>query len=386
VPRLRRRLLQMGVGSWVCATCGAALAFGSWSAFPLFAAYMLGMLLQRAGIRSGAALFILAPLWPLMSESLPAPLVQTVTSIPGLLALSLLFALGAAWGLVRLYPAGGDRHLDGRGQVVESIARTENPSRSRGVAWLNRLTYIPSLQRDCMLGKPGTLLLHALGPMVHWSAWIPGLAITVLFELGLAAFMAFSGAEVRPELANRLLITVLIILNSLVVLGSAKFGQALRTTQGEQALLRLTPLAGQAALLNRRLADAMTKAALFDWAMMTAVLLTVAWVAGADAAILLRQLVLSCLGGMLAATCLLGDFSRLLPAIGWPQFLMVMLLWGAGAALQWMAPGALFCAVLALAGVAGVVVVLRIGRRRMLAAPPAYPAERMENSLYEVKQ
>jgi hypothetical protein len=388
VPRLRRRLLQMGAGSWVLATGGATLAFGTWSAYPLFAAYMLGITLQRAGFRSAAALVVLAPLWPLMSARLPAPLTEAVTSTPGLLALSALLVLGAAWGLVRLYPAGGDRHLDGRGQVVERIGRTQNPeiARSRGVAWLNRFAYLPALQRDCLLGKPGTLLLHALGPVVHWSAWIPGLAIIVLFTLALGALLAFSGAEVSPDVAHGVLGTVLVVLTSLVVLGSAKFGQALRTTQGEQALLRLTPLTGQAALLNRRLADAMTKTALFDWAMMTAVLLIAAWVAGADGAVLLRQFALSCLAGMLAVTGLLGDFARSLPAVSWRQSLMVILLCSGGATLQWMALGSLFWVGLALASLSGAALLLRAARRRMLAAPPAFPAERMESSLYGVKQ
>jgi hypothetical protein len=388
VPRLRRRLLQMGAGSWAIVTAGPALAFGSWSAYPLFAAYMLGVMLGRAGIRPAMPLIVLAPLWPLMSARLPAPLVDAVTSTPGLLALSLVLVLCAAWGMGRLYPAGGDRHLDGRGQVIERIGRAENPeiARSRGVAFLNRFAYVPALQRDCLLGKPDTLLQHALGPAVHWSAWIPGLAIMLLFTLAVGAFLAFSGAEMPPDVAHGVLNTVLIVLNSLVVLGSAKFRQAMRTTQGEQALLRLTPLAGQAALLNRRLADAMTKTALFDWIMVTAVLLAAAWVAGADAAILLRQFALSCLGGMLAATFLLDDFARSRLVFSWRQSLMVLLLSGGGAALQWIALGSLFWTGLALASLAGATLLLRAARRRMLAAPPAFPAERMETSLYEVKR
>jgi hypothetical protein len=388
VPRLRRRLLQMGAGSWAIVTVGSTLAFGSWGAFPLFAAYTLGVLLERAGIRSAASLVVLAPLWPLLSDRLPAPLVQAVTSTSGLLALSVLSVLAAAWGLLRLYPAGGDRHLDGRGQLVERVGRTRNPeiARSRNPAWLNGLTYLPALQRDCLVARPGTLLLHALGPVVHWSAWIPAMAIILLFTLALSAFLAFGDVAMPPNIAHGVLGTVLVVLNSLVMLGSAKFVQAMRTTQGEQALLRLTPLAGDAALLNRRLADAITKAALLDWVMVTAVLLTAAWVAGADAAILLRQFALSCLGAMLAATGLLGDFARSLPAASWRQFLMIVLLGGGGAALQWMALGSLFWLVFALASMMGTAVLLGAARSRMIAAPPAYPAERIEPTVQKVTQ
>jgi hypothetical protein len=388
VPRLRRRLLQMGAACWTVAAVGATLAMGTWAGFPLFAAYMLGLMLGRAGIRSAALLFMLPVIWPLLSPCLPVALVEAVTSTPGLLALSTLFVLGAAWGLGRLYPAGGDGHLDGRGQVVEKIRNISNPelAKSRGVAWVNRFTYLPSLQRDCLLGKPDTLLLHALGPAVHWSAWIPGVAIILLVMLAMGALLGFSGAEVPPNVAHGVLITVLTFLTSLIVVGGAKFSQALRTTQGEQALLRLTPLAGQAALLNGRLANAMTKAALLDWSMMTAVLMTAAWVAGADAALLLHQFALSCLAWMLVASCLLGDFSRSLPALSLRHIVMMLLLCGGGATLQWLAPGDLFWCGLALASMTGAVLLLRASRRRMLAAPPAFPAARMEASLYEVKQ
>jgi hypothetical protein len=65
---------------------------------------------------------------------------------------------------------------------------------------------------------------------------------------------------------------------------------------------------------------------------------------------------------------------------------MLIFLWGGGAALQWMDLGSLFWCGLALGSLAGAALLLRIGRRRMLAAPPAFPAERMEVSTYEAKQ
>jgi hypothetical protein len=114
--------------------------------------------------------------------------------------------------------------------------------------------------------------------------------------------------------------------------------------------------------------------------------LTAAWVAGADDALLLRQFAMICVGGMLMATGLLGDFARSLPAFSWRQFVMLIFLWGGGAALQWMDLGSLFWCGLALGSLAGAALLLRIGRRRMLAAPPAFPAERMEVSTYEAKQ
>jgi hypothetical protein len=51
-----------------------------------------------------------------------------------------------------------------------------------------------------------------------------------------------------------------------------------------------------------------------------------------------------------------------------------------------MALGSLFWVGLALASLSGAALLLRAARRRMLAAPPAFPAERMENSLYGMKQ
>ena len=379
VPRLRRRLLQMGAAGWLLVTLGATLTFGSWRVFPLFAAYMLGVMLQRAGMRSAATLVVFTAMWPLLSEQLPAPLVQAATGTASLFSLSVLLVLATAWALARLYPAGGDRHLDGREQVVTGIRRFESADKqpTPSWAWIDRLAYGPALRHACLRGKPGTLLLHALGPSVHWTAWIPGLGIIVLFILVLSAFLTSGGISAPHDMARGVLGTTLIVLNTLVILGSAKFSQALRTTQGEQALLRLTPLAGQAALLNRRLADAMMKSALFDWAMMTAVLLTAGWLFGADATMLLRQFALSCVAALLALTGLLGDFARALPSLSWRQLLAVVMLAGGGAALQRLALGSLFWVGLALASLAGAALVLRAAHRRMLAAPPAFPAERM---------
>lgn len=380
VPRLRRRLLQMGAGIWLAVTAGAALAFDSWAAFPLLAAYMLGLMLPRAGIRAAAALLFLVPLWLLASAQLPVPLLEAVTGTPGLLALSVLSLLAGAWGLLRLYPAGGDRHLDGRGQVVERIVRTQNPelARSRSPAWLDRLTYIPALQRDCLQARPGTMLLHALGPAVHWSALVPTLGMVLLLELGLYAVFALMGTPLSSDVTHGALNTTLAVLNVQIVLVSAKFARAMRTTQGEQALLRLTPLAGEAASLNRRLADAMTKAALLDWFMIALLLLAAGWVAGADTALLLRQFAVACAAAMLAAAGLLGDFARTLPAASWRQSLAVVVLGGGGAALQWTPLGNLFWACLALASLGAAAILLRVQRRRMLAAAPAFPVERIE--------
>lgn len=390
VPRQCRRLRQMALGGWLCMTAGAALAFGSWAAFPLFAAYMLGTMLMRAGIPQAFPLVLLASTWPFVAPRLPPGLLHAITSTQGLAIMSALLVLATIRSLAWLYPAGGDRHMDGREKVVAGLRSfgTRNKAAKPVASWVNRFAYVPVLQRDCWRGKPEDLLMHALGPAAQWRTWLPGLAIFLAIVLGAVLLL---GAALRGEAQAAAFLDIMGILFStmtvIAVFSTAQFPQQMGRTRGEQALLRLTPLAGNAALLNRRLSDGMLKAALTSWAMASGSLLLVVWVVGGESMLLLRELGLCCLGGQLAMANLLGDFARGLPSLTPPRVAVLALQGGASAALAkglaWL--GGEFWIWLTVVSLIGAVFLLARSRRAMLAAPPAFPVERIDNAAFEVQ-
>jgi hypothetical protein len=164
------------------------------------------------------------------------------------------------------------------------------------------------------------------------------------------------------------------------VFSTAQYGQQMRRTQGEQALLRLTPRAGDAALLNRRLAGRVLRQALGCWAALTVVVLAVSLLLGAGPDALLRQLGLCSLAGQVAMMGLLGDYAN--GTGGW--HLMLGLRAGVLAAAQALAAVGLAWITgttpwpwLIEISLAVCAVLLRLDWKRMLAAPPAFPAGRM---------
>jgi hypothetical protein len=390
VPRQRRRLRQMAGAGWLFMTFGATLAFGTWAGFPLFAAYMLGTMLLRAGFRPAVALVMLAGTWPLSSAYLPPALLHAIVGTQGLAIESTLLVLAAIWSLALLYPAGGDRHMDGREQVVATLRSfdTRNKGNRPGPSWISRFAYVPALQRDCWLGKPEALLMHVLGPGAHWSAWLPGLGIFLAIVLAAVLLLnGILGGAAQPPAFMEIMGICFSTMTVIAVFSTAQFPQLLGKTRGEQALLRLTPLAGNAALLNRRLSAGILKAALISWVMASSMLLLLVWVASGEGMFLLRELGLCCLGGQLAMSNLLGDFARGLPSFTPRRAAVLALEAGCSLALAyglaWV--GGEFWTWLALVAVAGAVFLLVRSRRAMLAAPPAFPVERIEDSAYEVK-
>lgn len=382
VPRLRRRLLQMNGAGCLLLMVGMSLMFRSWSAFPLFAAYLLGVLLNRAGVRSGVVPIVLSVTWPQASQSMPPALLHAITAPASLLAESALLLACTAWSLLRLYPDGGDRHLDGRARVVDSIRRFESghAQGGRDTPWFMRWSYAAALRRACRRRNPATLLMHALGPGAHWGAWLALLAIVAALGVVMRLFLDVADGAAQHWMMDWVTGFDSAMMAMTVAFSSATFAQQLRRTRGEQALLRLTPLAGDPAQLNRRLAAGMIKAALVNWGLLSCVFLGMAWVFSTPGRVLLCQFALCCLGGQFAMTGLLGNHAHSVARIGWRWWLRVALQAACSVALALGLSrlGGVFWAWLALVAVAGWVAVVMHARRRMLGAPPAYPVERLE--------
>jgi len=163
-----------------------------------------------------------------------------------------------------------------------------------------------------------------------------------------------------------------------ILFSTAQLRQSMTRTRGEQSLLRLAPLTGNTALLNRRLATQLLRRALGLWIVLTVTILAVsALVAGPG--VLARQFGLCCLAGQIAMMGLLGDHAG---NGGWH----IGLAWRAAGlalleALAALALGGLtrtpvwlWMAAIAL-GVAAFQ--LRRSWGVMLAAPMAFPARRL---------
>lgn len=383
VPRLRGRLLQMAGSGLMILVIGGTIASGNWKFLPLIHAYVLGFMLMRAGVRLAMLLIMLPFYWPAMTRYiLPEAVVAALSDSGAVVVENTALMLLAAWCLVRLYPAGGDRHLDGRARQLGNIRcleRREVTTPAQGASWSTRLAYLPSLRRACRGREPAALLMHALGPVAHWSAWgiVPVVAAAVALALRLAPLL--SGHPVPQATADWLAGFSASTITILVLFSTAHVGQQLARTRGEQALVRLTPLAGQAALLNRRLAFSLLKSFFASWAMMTASVLVLAWAVGAGPDGLLRNLALSCLGGEVALIGLLRDYAR-----ETPKFSLSGLLWAfpvgavnfglAYALAQLGGPRWLWLAALSVAGAA---LWLRRSWTRMTKAAPAFPVGRM---------
>jgi hypothetical protein len=388
LPRQRRRLLQIAVGGWLLITTAFTAAAGNWALFALIGMYVLGFALMRAGNLKALALTVLPGFWPALSNHvLPQELVRAVSGGTGLFLATALVALGGAWALVRLYPAAGDRHLEARGVHIKRMERMAAggwaaAQESDGALMTPGLkVYRAILRRDCRAPRPGPMLTHAFGPAGHWSAWITAILLLVALNVGGWLLMTARGTEATRSFVEGFSWGGLGGLAFMVAFCTAHMRQQLDRTRGEQALLLLTPLAGDRALLNRRLATTMLKSALLQWAVLTAVVLWIATLFGGGE-LLLRQLALCCLAGQVALASLFGDFART-PKLGLGRAVLLGLLalaeLGAASGLAWLS-GALQPAMwvwLVVLSLGLGALQLRHGWKCVLAAPVAFPAGRL---------
>jgi len=226
------------------------------------------------------------------------------------------------------------------------------------------------------------MLMHALGPSVHWSAWTGSVVVMLAVGIGIRLMRMWQESGGSSESLHHFIDGAssagLAMLMLTIVFATAAFSQAITRTRGEQSLLRLAPLAGDAALLSRRLAGQLLQRALGLWIGLALVILAVsALVAGPG--VLLRQFGLCCLAGQVSMLGLLGDYAGKggwTPALAWRAALLALLEVLAAAGLAWLSGMSIWLWMAAIAlGMAGFR--LRRSWLGMLAAPVAFPARRM---------
>jgi hypothetical protein len=385
LPRQRRRLMQMAAAGWLSITLAFPIVIDSWATLPLCGLYLIALPMLLTGRKEAAPLVFLACGWPMLSRTVISPSVVAALARPSSVAvLSLLLVPLGVFALRVLYPAGGDAHIAQRAAMVKRLERQSTRGLSdpdgtggRGLIGIMRL-YGWALRRDCRRASPAAMLMHALGPAGYWSTWVPTAFWLTALAGALRLVVELRDGAVMREIMSGIGIG-LVSMSWLAAFTTAQFSQQIRRTHAEQALLRLTPLAGDAALLNRRLARQLLKGALCNWMLVTATILLATLLVGGDAQALLRQFALCCLGGQVALMGLLGDYAR---EAGWNLMLalraaLTAAIEGAVAfGLGWWAGPSVWAWLLVIASVAAVFQV-QLGRRSMLDAPVAFPAGRL---------
>jgi hypothetical protein len=392
VPRQRRRLMQMSGGSWLLLTLALTVVAGTWTAFPLIGAYLLSFALALAtgNPRTVAPVIVIGNWGWLSHRVLPPGLVDTLAGDTATAVYALLLVPAAAWALRRMYPAGGDAHFDRHAALRGHIARFEGGGVSSLDGGRSARAYAAALRRDCSRdgrrgrrpADPARMLMHALGPSVHWSAWTGSVVVMLSVGAGIRLMRMWQegggDSQSLHDFIDGASLAGLGMLMLTILFSTAAFSRAITRTHGEQALLRLAPLAGDAALLNRRLAGQLLQRALGLWVVLAVAILCVsALVAGPG--VLLRQFGLCCLAGQVAMLGLLGDYAGKggwHAALAWRAAGLALLEVVAAAGLAWFSGASIWLWMAALAvGVAGFW--LRRSWQRMLAAPVAFPARRM---------
>jgi len=393
MPRQRRRLVQMALGGWLALSLGFTAMFWTWRMFPPVALYALVLGTFAASKRVADAVFRLlvlgalctaAPL--LASFPLPDALAALLASPPAVLAAGAAVLLLGARHIAAIYPDGGDRHADARARMQALLGSGHaRHAAAKGKGWLSGAFYLAALKRDCRAPRPGTMLMHALGPQGHWTAWIAGVAgLTALYlATRLAAYAAHRlfGMQFGQGFLVGASTVALASMVLLAAFCNVQLGRQLRSTRGEQALLRLTPLAGAAALFNRRLAAALLKTGLVNWMMASAALLLLALLFHANGKVLVCLAALCCAAGQVAMARLLGDFSRESRPGLLESCIFLVLILAAEVLVAWamarMGGWRLFWPGFGVLGLAGSVALAVRGWKTMLAAPSSFPAGRI---------
>lgn len=312
VPRMHRRLVELMIAGWVVQTAALVIVLGSWRATPLVASWLIGMTLSRGGRRIGALLILPGPMWGVVQGTLAPGLLAFLTSTPGFVAEMPLLAVTAAWAVRAVLPNGGEGHVAQRAGQAAAIQRMELGRRNEvaAEAIFARSIYPRLLGRDCRRRRAGRLLMHVLGPTGHWSmSWPMLIALLGLGVIANILLATLATDEVREIVAAQGWILAAFI-GFALGMGSGQFALRIGRTRAEQGLLRLAPLVGPPAGLNRMLAAGLLRNAMLSWAACSAVVMGVTVLLGARGEILVTQAALCCVTGLPPIAGLQRDFAR----------------------------------------------------------------------------
>ncbi|CAN7570481.1 hypothetical protein [Duganella sp. LjRoot269] len=299
VPQLRRRLMVLTVLVLVATTLlvSALLAavFGHFgyllAGIGLFCVYMLFVQRYMLLVFLPSAVILASVSVQRRLEQLIGMAAAAGEPVVAGVGLIVVAALGA-WGLLAVFPRGGDNHWTWHRKLNARLARQRNLAPSAGAPaasgmprWVklwctaSGTVYRATLRRDNRRAVPASaarMMMHTVGVEGHHGVAVGGLLLLALMTVLLVLYL---GPDVRlvQQMAQTSVIQMSVLLAPLTYAGGAACAISRRGT--EQSLYLLTPGAPRAAALNRLLARTLLTRFLLVW------LAAFACAAGLDAAI-----------------------------------------------------------------------------------------------------
>lgn len=382
VPRMHRRLVELMIAGWVVQTVSLVILLGTWRAIPLVASWLIGMSMTRGGRRIGAVLILPGPMWGVVQRVLPAELLAFLVSTPGFVLEMLVLAMAGAWAIRAMLPNGGEGHVAQRAGQAAAIQRLELGRRQEVAATplFARSVYPFLLRRDCRARSASRLLMHVLGPAGHWSmSWAPLLGLLAMGVVAKVLLATVATDEVLEMVAAQGWMFATLV-GFLLGMSSGQFTLRIGRTRAEQGLVRLAPLIGPRAGLNRMLAAGLLRNALLNWAANSAFVMAITVLFGASGEILVMQAALCCVAGLPSIAGLLRDFARddstaWFAMLGWPLLGGAVCVPLALAGDRWLHVP--MWPLLALAACTLSAALVGWRWRRMVGAPVAFPSGRL---------
>jgi hypothetical protein len=286
----------------------------------------------------------------------------------------LWIALLAWFGKRALFPS-GDRHFDQRAAVEKGVRQAQGTHTANTRSSLYAME-LGRVSRD--RSSAGELVLHALGPGAHWSVSARMLALLAAVLIAGRVLIEATAADSRtlaPFVGGFIIMPLLLTFAAIPQRIVGRAGASV----GEQALLRLAPVVPRAGQYNREIAGALLRRALGEWAIVTVALVAVTGAVNAHPDISLLQFAVCCLA-MPLMTVVLRDYARE-PALrmSYMYLAAIYLVVSAGAAYFAMLRTSVVpvTVVSIVLGVGATALLAASRRRKMIAAPVAFPAGRL---------
>ena len=380
VPRMNRLIRRTAALLW----CGAMLGWimvgvvAPHGALIVLVAALAQTLLSlgRTGYSAAIVVYIVADI----AVTVGGKPLRDFVEQPAVLVVALVLAVLLAWrALVMLFPRAGDMPIDRSGKrkaLLATLGNSPGDLARMQAARTPKFFNARVLARDVAQRRAGPLLMHALGPAGHrFYVTLPvagGAAGLALLRVGAPLLWPAAGGVDKIVF----MVTILSTMGALLAMFAAvaRYSIGMAYFAAEQALVRMAPGVARPAQLNRALAFEMVRSLLTDWMVITGLLLALlAWWQVSGATMLHIGVLMCC--PLVALSWPLRDYAAAkgFNWLHWIGMVGLMCVLGVTALLAGDKAAVTLVPVLIAAGMIGVA-----RWRAMLAAPPAFPARRLD--------